>query len=203
MNLRTFLRDTRGAGAAEFALVLPLLILLLFGVIDVGRWIWAYNQAEKATQIGARMAVVTDYLSSSVGSSYIAVTCGGTTLTQGDRIPASCLSNITCNSGGCNPGGSVANYAAKFQGQNSVYEKMRRFLLPTTVLQPSNVTIEYTQSGLGYAGDPWGPDVSPIVTVQLQGLQFRPLITLAMVAVPMPEFHTSLTQEDAIGAQSN
>lgn len=80
---------------------------------------------------------------------------------------------------------------------------MANFAKPTIQIQPSNVTIEYTQSGLGYAGDPWGPDVSPIVTVQLSGLQFRPLMALAMVTVSMPEFHTSLTFEDGTGGQSN
>ena len=33
-----FLTDRRGATAAEFALVLPAALLLLFGVIDVGRY---------------------------------------------------------------------------------------------------------------------------------------------------------------------
>ena len=200
MRMNRLMKHTGGASAAEFALVLPLLVLLLFGIIDVGRWIWAYNQAEKATQMGARMAVVTDYLSSDVGSSYVAVTCGGTTLSQGDKIPAGCFSNVTCTSTGCSPGTTVANYNAKF---NAIVSKMQAFMRPTSQIQPSNVTIEYTQSGLGYAGDPWGADVSPIVTVQLSGLQFRPLMTLAMVTMNMPDFHTSLTNEDGTGGQSN
>jgi Flp pilus assembly protein TadG len=54
--------DRSGSSAAEFALVLPLLILLLFGIIDGGRYLWEVNKAEKATQVGARVAVVTDVL---------------------------------------------------------------------------------------------------------------------------------------------
>ncbi|WP_246444371.1 TadE family protein [Sphingomonas sediminicola] len=54
------LRRDDGATAAEFAMVLPLLILFLFGIIDVGRYMWTLNQVEKATQMGARMAVVTN-----------------------------------------------------------------------------------------------------------------------------------------------
>jgi Flp pilus assembly protein TadG len=71
MTARDLARDQSAATAAEFALVLPLLLIFLFGVIDAGRWMWAYNQAEKATQMGARMAIVTDYVSSSIGSSYV------------------------------------------------------------------------------------------------------------------------------------
>ena len=38
----------------------------------------------------------------------------------------------------------------------------------------SNVTIRYDNSGLGYAGDPNGADVSPIVTVTAAGVPFDP-----------------------------
>ena len=41
-------------------MVLPLLLLFIFGIIDVGRLMWTWNRAEKATQMGARFAVVTD-----------------------------------------------------------------------------------------------------------------------------------------------
>jgi Flp pilus assembly protein TadG len=59
---RTF-RDERGAAAVEFALVLPLLLALIFGMIDFGR---AYNQQITLTQLareGARLVSLgtTDY----------------------------------------------------------------------------------------------------------------------------------------------
>ncbi len=41
---------------------LPLLILLLFGIIDAGRFLYETNRAEKATQMGARYAIVTDVM---------------------------------------------------------------------------------------------------------------------------------------------
>lgn len=42
----------------EFALVLPLLILMLVGVLDFGRAIFAYNSVSNAARTGARVAIV-------------------------------------------------------------------------------------------------------------------------------------------------
>ena len=92
------LLDRSGGGAAEFSLVLPFLILILFGMIDTGRYMWEYNKAEKATMMGARFAVVTNPVDSDlVTTNYVGT--GG--LTQGDPIPASSFGVVTCTSTSC------------------------------------------------------------------------------------------------------
>jgi Flp pilus assembly protein TadG len=194
--MRNLGRDQAGSSAAEFALVLPLLLLLLFGIIDAGRWMWTYNEAEKATQMGARMAVVTNYVSSSIGTSYV----GSCTpaLTQGDVIPADCFSTITCTSTGCDNG---TKDDAAF---TTIVNRMKLFL-PN--LDEKNVTIQYSASGLGYAGSPVLPDVSPLVTVKIGNpatpLVFTPITSLALVSMDMPSFTTTLSAEDLSGAVSN
>ncbi|MEO6248348.1 MAG: TadE/TadG family type IV pilus assembly protein [Sphingomicrobium sp.] len=198
MTRRLFL-DRTGASAAEFALVLPLLILLLFGMIDTGRYMWEFNRAEKATQMGARFAVVTDVISSGLGSqSYVGV--GG--LTQGDLIPATALSPVTCTSAGCSCAGAcptnVTSVTAGAFGR--VAARMR---LMKSDIADNNVTVEYRGSGLGYAGDPNGMEVAPLVTVKLSGLQFRPLSLLMTTHFTMPDFATTLTSEDSSGTASN
>jgi Flp pilus assembly protein TadG len=196
MMLHKLLEDRSAASAAEFALVLPLLLLFLFGIIDAGRWMWTYNQAEKATQMGARFAVVANPVSSAVGGSYL----GACTppLTQGDLIPASCFSTVTCTNGGCSSG--TADSAAF----GLILARMRLFLPQLTA---ANLTVEYSPSGLGYAGNPNGPDLSPLVTVKIGApatpLPFTPITSFMLTTMNMPSFTTTLTAEDLSGADSN
>jgi hypothetical protein len=208
MTIRSLTRNDAGASAAEFALVLPLLLILLLGIIDAGRFLWEYNRAEKATQAGARFAIVTDPIPGGLAAAnYVGVG----TLTQGDVIPASAFGKVSCSwaSGAspvcCNPASSCATpypalgtiNTAAFTG---VLTRMRG-MKPD--IKASNVIINYEGSGLGYAGDPNGMDVSPLVTVELTGLTFRPIFLLSQLSLAMPNFRTTLTAEDANGSQSN
>jgi hypothetical protein len=205
MNRHRILREEGGASAAEFALVLPLLLLLLFGIFDAGRYMWQINAAEKATQMGARMAVVTDPLAGGlVSASYVGVTVGGVTLTQGDRIPAAALGQLRCISSGCScvttPCPSVGTFNSA--GFTTLVNRMKVFKPDVTA---ANVRVDYSGSGVGYAGDPNGMEIAPLVTVSLNGVTFRPVTTFLFpdLSIPLPDVRTSLTAEDSIGAQSN
>jgi Flp pilus assembly protein TadG len=48
----------RGQGLVEFALVLPIIMLLIFGAVDLGRAVYAYNTIANAARDGARVAAV-------------------------------------------------------------------------------------------------------------------------------------------------
>ena len=49
-----FARDERGASMVEFALVLPILCIFIFGAIDFGRALKVYNNLSAAARDGAR-----------------------------------------------------------------------------------------------------------------------------------------------------
>ena len=51
-------RPASGQALVEFALILPVLVLLLMGLFDFGRLIVAYNTVSEAARIGARVAIV-------------------------------------------------------------------------------------------------------------------------------------------------
>lgn len=51
-------QHARGQGLVEFALVFPILIILLIAVFDMGRLVFAYNDITNAARSGARVAIV-------------------------------------------------------------------------------------------------------------------------------------------------
>ncbi len=49
---------SHGQGLVEFALILPVLLILLLGILDFGRAIYAYNTLSNASRAGVRVAIV-------------------------------------------------------------------------------------------------------------------------------------------------
>ena len=52
-------RAERGAAAVELAIVLPVLLLVIGGIVDFGRFFYTQIQVTNAAREGARVAVVT------------------------------------------------------------------------------------------------------------------------------------------------
>lgn len=65
-------RDERGQAIVETALVLPILILVLLGLFDFGRAVYAFNAISNAARDGARLAIV-DQRSDANGVSLAAI----------------------------------------------------------------------------------------------------------------------------------
>lgn len=208
---QSFIRDTSAGPAAEFALVLPLAIIFLFGIIDVGRLMWTWNKAEKATQMGVRAAVVTEVVPEGlIAENYVSKVVGGVTLTQGDIIPAAALGDIECvasDSGAsctCKTAPCPATLTP-FDGTAFTFIVSRvTAILPEA--SAADVVVNYQGSGLGFAGDPvvGSPEIAPLVSVQLRNVTFTPLLLqLFGGTITLPNFRASLTLEDGVGAASN
>lgn len=201
-NPGNFWRCNRAASAAEFALILPIFLLFFFGIIDGGRFLYEVNQGGKAAQIGARMAVVTDPLAPQLFTqSYVGQTVGTVTLIQGDRIPAGALGLITCSNAVCTctqtpcPAGLTTD---TFAFQNLLTRIQQ--IMPA--VRQQNLTVTYSGSGLGYAGNPNGMDISPLVTVSISGVPFSSIILLGR-NLTLPTFSYTLTMEDGQGQSFN
>lgn len=201
-TLARLLHETSAASAAEFALVLPLLLILLFGIIDGGRFMWEYNRAEKATQMGARFAVVADPAASGFSDYSFAESDG---VTPGAAVPTEDFDELTCDgssaSCSCTGGGVCDSVAYDSTAFGNIVARMAA-MYPS--IATTNVSVQYKNVGIGYAGDPNGSDVSPLVTVKLTGLAFHPITCLVFAcSISMPDFRASLTGEDLSGTTSN
>lgn len=194
----SLVRDCRGASAAEFALVLPFLLIMLLGIIDIGRYAYAFNRAEKATQVGARFAVVTDPVAPGL-KAYDFTNAG---IAPGDSIPASALSPITCSkAAGCTCTGTCPTGTGAVTG---AWTTLRDRMTATDPdIQEKDIRVTYSGSGLGFAGDPTGMNISPLVTVSLSGMTFKPVTGLLLKSINLGSAQTTLTAEDSVGSQSN
>lgn len=208
-------RRTDGASAAEFALVLPTFLLFLLGTIDVGRFIWAVNESEKATQAGARLAVVSNVIpGGDIGCAandnrnpglqcYSFAVSGG--VAQGTTVSRSQFPTIVCSA----PSGTLAcaatapAFSIETAGNTVAQNAFNAIVARVNQLQPragrDNVVVTYAWSGLGYSGDPNGPDVAPIVTVAVTGLEFTPIFLGGIFDFGLPNQAYSLTMEDGQG----
>lgn len=187
-------------------MVLPVLLLFLLGVIDVGRFMWTMNRAEKAAQMGVRFAIVTDSIPSGLNGYNFT---GTSSLQPGDTVPTSAYSKMTCSKPGsgtescaCASGGSCPWGTSVTSGAFGRLQSQMEKFLPE--LKASNIQVDYVPSGLGFAGDPSGPNIYPIVTVRLTGLTFTPLLAQFFGAsFTIPDVQTSLTMEDGTGQFAN
>jgi hypothetical protein len=59
--LRRSRNRTGGQALVEFALVIPLFLLMLVAIFDLGRAVFAYNTLTNAAREGARFAIVNQY----------------------------------------------------------------------------------------------------------------------------------------------
>ena len=73
-RLRRWLQGDAGVAGVEFALILPLLCVLLFGFFEVGRMFWTYSVASASARDAARFA------------SRLPMVCAGLSATDVDRI---------------------------------------------------------------------------------------------------------------------
>jgi len=198
-TMRAMLRSTHGGTAAEFGLLTPLLLSFMIGTVDLGRFLWTCNRAEKATQMGVRYAVTNDIVPGGLATYDFAVAGG---IPQGDPIPLSSFGGADCDSASgtvtclCRTGATCPTLTPiNTAAFNAIVTQMQRFYPSLTA---DNVKVSYEYSGLGYAGDPNGIQVSPVVTVRLKTMTFTPMLFrfFGSATINLPTYAASLTLED-------
>ena len=211
-RLRQFARNQAGTSTIEFAIVAMLFLLLTFGLVDFGNMFWQYNSAAKAAQLGARLAAVSDpvwdglpTLADSGGTpggpwqTNYSVTCTGTNASgssgtcTGNSSGSYSAAAMQCLVFGRAAGGGCDTQCVEtgMDGEAGLCDRFNR-------IRPTNVSITYSHTGLGFSGRPGGP--VPTITLSLTGLTFNfvAIGTLRGVSnvLTMPDFKVTMTGED-------
>jgi Flp pilus assembly pilin Flp len=189
---RALYRDEEGAALIETTLVFTLLILMTLGTIDLARAFAQWNTAEKATQIGARAATITDLVAQELAD----FDCKNTSIELG----------MPCANGGTSFGTIICSGASSNCDNGNTFDTvafntiLTRMQVVYPQLQASEVTVEYRDIGLGFAGRE-GP--VPAVTVRLNNIQFNFIVLSSLLGLPtitMPDFRATLVGEDLTAA---
>jgi len=159
-HISNFRRDDSGATLVEFALVMPIFLLLFFGLIDFSRIGFSYVMAGKATERAARIAVVQPPLCLGVPEIH----------TRGSNT-ASIAFGASCSlaSGLCQSEAEVTCTLSTTTAAGLAFWDEIRPLMPTNAT-PANTRLRYEFSeDLGFLGGPY----TPVVTVEIENLDFE------------------------------
>jgi Flp pilus assembly protein TadG len=185
-------RDRRGTTAAEFALVVLIFVSIILGSIDFSRQAWEINLSKTAVREGARLAAVRPIVSTWLQNLDPITT--GLVAGNGDPIPAGSIATVTCSgaTSSCAGGSNTAMNTTVF---GEIVTRMRSY---NPRIQSANVVITYRHVGLGFAGNPFGPDVEPEISVSLTGMTVsRGALSLFGVrTLNMPSLITTISSED-------
>ena len=162
--------DTQGAALIEAALILPVLLVVVFGMAELALFIWQTNSAEKAVQLGARQAIVSPSVAVGAGLTPDESETYWSGLPLGERCaPAANGSSIcpvftvTCRvTVGCVCEGSSCKFTLSESRLVTILTAMRA-ALPR--LRPEQVEISYANNYLGYVGQPLPVPVDVRVTI--------------------------------------
>ena len=202
--IRSLWSRREGAAAIEFALVCVPLLAITIGIMEFSFALYQWNAAEKATQFGVRMAVVstpvaddlTDFDGKLVSNSF------------GDEpMPDFAASGaVVCDgaTSACTNGYSwvTATDTNGFTPHARLVNKMQQIYPSITA---ANVVVEYLHMSLGFVGRPCGP--VPSVTVRLQNMAFDFIVIDAILSlvsggtglpasITMPGFTATMVGED-------
>ena len=208
-KLRKFAQDEDAATLLELAIVVPMLLMLCFGIIEFGRFGYNETAAQKATDLAARTAAVRPSACDGVSGEIVLPATFLPPQNSSPRFGSLCrfttngvatCATIPTQSCTLQEGIDVGNATAV-----EIWATVQP-LVPATA-SPANVEVSYTfDSNLGFLGGPY----TPMVTAEIVQLEFQfvtPLGALAVVAgaddndqiattIPFPSMSASLPAED-------
>ena len=189
-----FVRDERAGVTLEFVALMPAFLLITFFTLEIAIAILWIGTAEKAVQLGARLAVVSHYAATANydGAAITEATryaLAGAGNTFGDNCSeGACVAFPTmscrggtgagsgpdCRAGACfgHPDGRTCFEVIADRIRDPAYPNPAYRGLMSSI-QNENITVTYSYVGLGYAGGP----LVPRVTVTVADVPYPTIIT--------------------------
>ncbi|MBP2237505.1 hypothetical protein J2Z31_004023 [Sinorhizobium kostiense] len=196
-----FRQDESGIALSEALITFPIVLLVFAALVEFGYAMSQWNQTVKALQYGARLAAVSDPLTSNFATVF--PTSAANPVNNGTATPNDATVSSTCgpNLANCN----VAALNRIVYGSSAATECQS---LGTAGIRPAichanpeierdNIAITYQRSGLGYWGRPEGPVVT--MRFEVRNVTFDlPLLggLLGLDTITIPAHPVTITTED-------
>ena len=193
----TFLRDERGITSVEIAVLAPILFASVLASFDAGLYVWRWSQAVQAARMGARLAAVSDPVSSELGLMTGTETGAAAGEPVGAYVRVCTPSNAQCTNGGTynatamnriyyGPGSTTCGQAPSRDSAGMCD------VLP--LLKPQNVTVTYQSSGVDTAGI--AGSLRPLITVKIANAGPRLVLFDKILPATLPVVEVTMLAED-------
>lgn len=178
--IKRLINSQKGISFTEGLVVFPLVLLTFSAFIEFGYAMYQWNQSVKATQLGARLAIVSDPIAADMATILVA----DYPPDEGGPTPSAAVSAV-CDGAtltGCDAG-----------ELDRLVNRMQEF---NNNISSENILITYYRSGLGYVGRPGGPVVT--ITLQVSDVPLDLTIMNALLGFDfdVPLSKVTLTSED-------
>ncbi len=192
----SFWQDQHGVALTEALITLPMVMLAFSAFVEFGYAMSQWNQTVKALQLGARLAAVSEPLTSDFADVF--PTDAADPLNNGDATPNNATISSTCGPALANCSDELTRIVMGSDGVCGVAGDTNPGICDLNWrIQPANLVVTYQRSGLGY----WGRPNGPVLTMRLEvrdvtfDLPFLGAL-LGLDQIEVPAHPVTLTTED-------
>ncbi|PDT82376.1 TadE/TadG family type IV pilus assembly protein [Sinorhizobium sp. BJ1] len=189
-------QDESGIALSEALITFPIVLLVFAAFVEFGFAMSQWNQTVKALQFGARLAAVSDPLTSDFDTAF--PTEAANPLNNGAATPNDATVSSTCGPDLANCTAELSRIVLGSDGACGVAGDARPGICDINWrIQPENLVVTYQRSGLGY----WGRPEGPVLTMRLEvrDVTFELPVLGALLGlndVTIPAHPVTITTED-------
>lgn len=191
----SFLRDDQGVSLTEGLITIPIVLLVFAAFVEFGYAMSQWNQTVKALQYGARLAAVSDPLTSDFDDVF--PTDADDPLNNGDATPNDATVSSTCGPDLANCSAELNRIVMGSDGVCQAGDPRPGICDLNWRIQPQNLMVTYLRSGLGYWGRPDGPVLT--MRMEVRNITFDLPVLGALLGlndVVIPAHPVTITTED-------